>query len=244
MNGKLIRILDHATTRWVVPRGARWQILQSNHDEVGHLGFDKTLNRIRSMYLFPKMRRFVKKYVGACVKCAHHKLPSGPKQGNLHSIPKVGEPFDTLHADHLGPFIKSKRGNAYILVIIDAFTKFIFIRGVRETKSSSTIRVFREYLSLFGSPKLLITDQGTSFTRKAFKDYIKSVGVKHILNAVATPRANGEVERYNRTILAALGTMNHDKPNGHWDEHLPNIQLGLNTMVNTTTKKTPSELLF
>lgn len=38
--------------------------------------------------------------------------------------------------------------------------------------------------------------------------------------------------------------MNHDKPNGVWDEHLPEIQLGINTTVHATTKKTPTELLF
>lgn len=244
VNGKLFRIVDKDTTRWVVPKRARWQILRSNHDEVGHLGFDKTLCRIRSLYWFPKMRRFTKKYVAACLECAHHKLPGGPKVGHLHPIPKVNEPFHTLHADHLGPFIRSKRGNTYILVIIDAFTKFINITAVRNTKSSSSIRTFREHFSYFGTPKRLITDQGTSFTSKIFKSYIESVGVKHTLNAVATPRANGQVERYNRTILAALSTMNHDKPNGNWDEHLPSIQLGLNTMVHATTKKTPSELLF
>ncbi|CAK1551548.1 unnamed protein product [Leptosia nina] len=96
----------------------------------------------------------------------------------------------------------------------------------------------------FGTPNRIITDQGTSFTSNTFKKYIKSTGIKHVLNAVSTPRANGQVERYNRTILAALGAMNHNKPNGVWDEHLPDIQLGINTTIHATTKKTPTELLF
>lgn len=50
--------------------------------------------------------------------------------------------------------------------------------------------------------------------------------------------------RYNRTILAALGAMNHDKPNGKWDEYLPDIQLGINTTLNSTTKNTPTKLLL
>lgn len=243
-NGRVFRVIGDNDERWVVPRGARWQILKSNHDDIGHFGVEKTLARIQASYWFPKMRRFVKKYVASCLECAHHKVPSGLKAGELHPIPKVDKPFHTIHADHLGPFIRSKRGNTYILVVIDAFTKFISLFAVRNTKSSTSIRVFKEHFSYFGTPVRLITDQGTSFTSNTFKSFIKSTGIKHIHNAVATPRANGQVERYNRTILAALGSMNHDEPNGKWDEHLPDIQLGINTTINATTKRTPAELLF
>lgn len=244
LNDRVYRILDDSSIRWLVPRGARWHLLKANHDDVGHFGNDKTLARIQANYWFPKMRRFVKKYVTACIECAHHKIPGGKKAGELHPIPKVDIPFDTIHADHLGPFIKTKRGNTYILVIVDAFTKFVNITAVRNTKTTTSIRVIRDHFSYFGTPNRLITDQGSSFTSNTFKKFINSVGIKHVLNAVATPRANGQVERYNRTILAALGAMNHDKPNGLWDEHLPDIQLGINTTIHSTTKKTPTELLF
>lgn len=244
VGGRVYRIIDENTIRWVVPKSTRWQLMKSNHDDIGHFGFEKTLARLQATFWFPKMRRFVKKYVSGCLECAHHKLPSGAKPGGLHPIPKVSIPFHTIHADHLGPFIRTKRGNTYILVIVDAFTKFVNITAVRNTKSSTSIKVLREHFSYFGTPTRLITDQGTSFTSRTFKAFIQATGIKHVLNAVATPRANGQVERYNRTILAALGAMNHDKPNGLWDEHLPDIQLGINTTVHATTKKTPTELLF
>lgn len=243
-NGRVYRIIGSDTLRWVVPKSVRWQILQANHDNVGHFGFDKTLDRICSSYWFPKMRRFVKKYVSSCMQCAHHKMPSGAKAGLLHPIPKVDVPFHTVHADHLGPFNKSKRRNTYILVIVDAFTKFVNLTAVPNTKSSTSVKVFKEHFSYFGTPTRLITDQGTSFTGKTFQDFIKTNGIKHIFNAVSTPRANGQVERYNRTILAALGAMTHDKPKNIWDDYLPDIQLGINTSVHSTTKKTPTELLF
>lgn len=57
----------------VVPRGARFQICQSNHDNLGHLGITKTVERIQSNFWFPKLRRFVKKYVESCLQCAYNK---------------------------------------------------------------------------------------------------------------------------------------------------------------------------
>lgn len=230
--------------RWVVPRGVRWQVLRMNHDDVGHFGFEKTLNRLRGTYWFPKMRRFVKKYVAACLACAHHKAPGGPKEGMLHPIPKIEIPFHTLHADHLGPFVRSKKGNMYILVIIDAFTKYINIRAVRDTKTMTAIRIFKEHFCYFGVPSRLITDRGSCFTSAKFKEFTNKMNIKHIQNAVATPRANGQVERFNRTIADALSTKCHDKNDNIWDTYLGDIQLGINTTINKTTAKSPSELLF
>jgi hypothetical protein len=61
---------------------------------------------------------------------------------------------------------------------------------------------------------------------------------------VATPRANGQVERFNRTILDALSTKCHGQDDKSWDEYIPDIQIGINTTIHKTTGKSPSELLF
>ncbi|CAB3256531.1 unnamed protein product [Arctia plantaginis] len=237
------KILDEGL-RWVVPRSCRWQVLRMNHDEVGHFGFEKTLNRIRGIFWFPKMRRFNKKYVSACLECAHHKAPGGPKEGVLHPIPKLEKPFHTLHADHLGPFIRSKRGNMYLVVVIDSFTKFINIRPVKDTKTTTAIKAFKEHFSYFGVPSRLITDRGSCFPSAKFKNFIDQLKVKHILNAVATPRANGQVERFNRTIIDALSTKCHGGNDNIWDDYIGDVQLGINTTCNKTTGKSPSDLLF
>lgn len=71
-------------------------------------------------------------------------------------------------------------------------------------KVATTIRVFKEYISYFATR--LVTNRGSCFTSNCFKAFIQDTGIKHVLNAVATPSANGLVERFNRTILDALAT--------------------------------------
>lgn len=66
---------------------------------------------------------------------------------------------------------------------------------------------FSETILVLGTPTRLITDRGSCFTSSIFKSFMESTNVKHILNAVATPRANRQIERYNRTLLDALGTI-------------------------------------
>lgn len=240
---KLFRITSDGD-RWVVPKGVRWQIVKLNHDDIGHFSVDKTLEKVKSCYWFPKMRTFVKKYVTSCLECAYSKSSGGKKPGFLHPIEKVDNPFDTIHLDHVGPFVRSSRGNIHILAIIDAYTRYLYLKPVRNTKSTTTIKILQEYFAVFGVPRRLISDRGTSFTSTVFKKFIEEKGIKHILNAVATPRANGQVERYNKIVVDALTAKSIGTPDSRWDDHLPEVQWGINNTFNKGINCTPSEALF
>lgn len=242
-NNNVYRLTDDGP-KWLVPKGVRWQILKDCHDDIGHFSLEKTLDKVKQTYWFPKLNKFVKKYVQSCLECAHSKTPSGKKSGYLHPIPRVSKPFDTLHADHLGPFNQSKRKNKYLLLIVDSYSKFVILKPVRNTKASTTIKIFREYFATFGCPVRLITDRYSSFTGKALKAFLEEIGIKHIMNAVATPRANGQVERYNRTVLDSLTAINHGRDESLWDEKVLDVQWGLNNTLNKGINKTPAEVLF
>lgn len=162
----------------------------------------------------------------------------------MHPIPKVEVPFHTVHIDHIGPFVKSKRGNTHILVIVDSFTKFVFIKPVRNTKAQIVIDVLEEVFYTFRNPDRLITDRGSCFTSHLFRRMCLNKGIKHILNAVASPRANGQVERYNRTILNSLTAQNLKDHEKEWDRKLGTIQWGLNNTKQKTTGRTPAEIMF
>lgn len=242
-NGKLYRKTNHGE-RWVVPKGVRFQILKQCHDDIGHFAFEKTLAKVEATYWFPKMRKFTKKYVESCLECAYAKSTT-VKKPPLHPIPKDDTPFETLHIDHVGPFVRSAKGNTHLLVIIDAYTKFIVLKPVKSTKSSIAIDKMREYFSIFGVPKRVVSDRGSCFTSKTFTEYMVQLGVKHVLNAVATPRANGQVERYNRTLLDALtAKCASGVDEKKWDVHVPDVQLGLNNTINKGIGKTPAQALF
>lgn len=149
-----------------------------------------------------------------------------------------------MHIDHLGPFVQSRKGNAYILTIVDGFTKYVFAKAVKDTKTKSTLKILENIFFDFGLPARIISDRGTSFTSAAFKTFCDHHGIKHVLNAVACPRANGQAERFNQTILNALTKQGSGKNERDWDTWLGNIQWGINNTVNNTTQKTAAEVLF
>lgn len=230
--------------KWVVPKASRFQLCKLNHDDIGHFSVEKTLDKISKDFWFPKMKKFIRKYVHSCIECAYSKEPSGPKEGLLHPIHKVNKPFDTVHIDHLGPFVKSARGNSYLLVLVDGFTKFCLLKPLRNLKSNLSIRSLEEIFSIFGYPNRLISDQGSSFTSREFKRFCDKSKINHILNAVASPRANGQVERYNRTVLDALTAYTDKLGEKYWDTVLGKLQWGMNNTLNKGIGKAPSEALF
>lgn len=150
-------------------------------------------------------------YEAVCQKILFHKPNTDANRICLHPIEKVPIPFHTVHLDHLGPFVKSNRGNSYVIVIVDSFTKYVHIKAVRNTSTRFVVNMIKELSVHFGTPTRMITDQGSLLTSHNFEQFCKDYAISHIKNATATPRANGQVEIYNRTILKALRTMSDAK---------------------------------
>lgn len=185
----------------------------------------------------------MRKYVASCLNCLYYKQSSGKRQGMLHSIEKVALPFHTLHIDHLGPFETSKKRNKYLLVLVDGFTKFLLIEPVKDTSTKYVTKVLLDIIYLFGVPTRIISDRGTAFTSVKFQKFCENHGIKHVLNAVATPRANGQCERYNRTILSALRTTAAGCSEDQWDTFVKPVQSAINNTVNKSTGVSPIQAL-
>lgn len=239
-NERLYRITLHGD-RLAVPQVARWKLLQKFHDGMGHCGLKRCEEALKAKYWFPKMTKFIKKYVTSCLDCAFRKGHYGKLEGMLHPIPKPDVPMETVHIDHVGPFPKTTRNNQYILVITDAFSKFVIARLTRTLSSAETVRMLRDVFSMFGFPSTIVSDRGLAFCSRYFKDFAVEKKFKQVLNSVSTPRANGQVERVNRTILDGLKVSSEQ---GTWDVKLPDIVFSINNTRHDTTEQVPFELMF
>lgn len=79
----------------------------------------------------------------------------------------------------------------------------------------------------------------------SMKTFCQQHSIKHILNAVATPRANGQCERYNQIICDSLKCLSVNDPDEtHWDKHVKEIKFSLNTAKNKTTGESPYKILI
>ena len=130
-----------ATIKIVVPRGARAQILNALHSETGaaHFGFKKTYDRLRARFFFWRLCP-IRTCTCAPATLAADAIPGPRNRATLQNI-RTGYPFERIAMDFLGPFKPTQRGNKYILVIVDHYTKWPECFALPSQDAASVARI-------------------------------------------------------------------------------------------------------
>ncbi len=123
----------HAKSDWstvfqvIVPKPYRLQVLSVAHDHElsGHLGIRKTYDQLLKHFFWPSMKSDVAKFCKSCHACQIAGKPNQiPPPAPLKPIPVLGEPFERILIDCVGPLPKTKSGNSYLLTLMCASTRF------------------------------------------------------------------------------------------------------------------------
>lgn len=156
---------------WAVTDSMRKSIVVRFHDLAGHFAVDRTVSKIKEKYYFPQMRRYVKMHINCCPECVLIKVSRGRQPGELHPITPGKRPFEVINIDHIGPFVKSTRGNSYIMILIDNHTKYVKLYPAKSCSTEGVVTSLQSFILVFGTPKRIISDRGTAITSKAFESF-------------------------------------------------------------------------
>jgi len=153
--------------RWklVLPKGLRREALRESHDvpQAGHLGIEKTYQRIAVNYFWPNLFRDVTDYIRTCDTCQRTKVEQTSPAGLMGRRIADG-PWAVIAADVIGPLPRSKAGYQYILVIQDLFTKWVECRALRSATAIKIREALEDLIiSRWGVPSFILTDNGTEF---------------------------------------------------------------------------------
>ncbi|GBM64359.1 Transposon Ty3-G Gag-Pol polyprotein [Araneus ventricosus] len=243
---RLFRVINDGTRKrllFLIPKSTRKSIAVKFLDLMGHFAVDKTVSKIKELYWFPCMKRYIRHHISMCFECLVNKVPSGKRQGFLHPIPTGRRPFAIVHLDHLGPFVTSSNRNKELLVMIDNMTRFVHLYPVRDTSSKNVLKSVKSFVEDFGLPNLIISDRGSCFTSHEFQRFCGENGILHTLNSTSHPQGNGMVERVHRTIFPTIVTSMEKDDQRDWDSKIKETERNLNNTVNKTLGKTPFEVL-
>lgn len=243
-DGLVYRQIDGGKTLLYVPKEMETNIIRQAHEKTCHLGVTKCVDQIKLHYWFPKLKDKVEHFVRNCIRCIIHSVPSHCSNRTLHNIPKKPIPFDTVHIDHFGPLPSVISKKKHILVIVDAFTKYVKLYAVNSTCTKEVIFCLNNYSEYYSRPRRLIGDRGTAFTSSEFESYLAENNIEHVKIATASAQANGQVERVNRIIKAMLAKISEPIQHSDWSKLLRKVEYALNNSVHSTTQQTPCKLLF
>ncbi|TNC93563.1 MAG: putative integrase core domain protein, partial [Rhodocyclaceae bacterium] len=151
--------------------------------------------------------------------------------------------FERVHIDLVGPLANSK-GYRYILVMVDAFTKWVEAIPLRD-KSAETVAwaVLTTWVTRYGWMDRIHSDQGTEFENQVMHGLCDWAGTIKTRTTPYHPQGNGAVERVNRTIREAV-TAICEEFGTKWTDALPFALWSMRSAVSRTTGSTPYYLLF
>ncbi|XP_064418480.1 uncharacterized protein LOC135358762 [Latimeria chalumnae] len=235
---------DTIVEQLVIPQSLRRTVLDLAHSHLfgGHLGVEKTQNRILQRFFWPGVYMDVKRYCASCPDC-QKVVPHPHYRAPLVPLPIIETPFERIAMDLVGPVEKSARGYQHILVIVDYATRYPEAFPLRNTSTKSIASALLQLITRVGIPREILTDQGTPFMSHIMRDLCKLLGVKAIRTSVYHPQTDGLVERFNKTLKLMLRRV-ISMDGRDWDLMLPYLMFAVREVPQSSTGFSPFELLF
>ena len=218
-------------SRVVIPPQGRKAVLEELHET--HPGCSKMKALARSYIWWPKMDQEIESLVQKCSVCQESR--SSPPTAPLHPWQWPGLPWSRLHLDFAGPYM----GHMF-LVIVDAHSKWLDAHIMSSITSAKTIETLRSVFAIHGLPRVIVTDNGSSFTSEEFKMFVRKNGIKHVTSAPYHPSTNGQAERAVQTLKRGLKCT----PGNSVQEKLSRFLFGYRITPHTTTGVPPCEMLM
>ena len=172
-----------------------------------------------------------------CSKCQQH--------ANFHNVPAeklstIMSPwsFSKWGVNLLGPFPLVTGQVKYLIVIIDYFTKWIEAEPLSSIMAVQARKfVWWNIFTRFGILESIITDNGTQFADRKFRDFLSSDKVWHHFISVEHPQANGQVKTANKAILYGL-------KKGLMGQSPFKLTYGMDAMILVEVGKLSSKVIF
>ena len=141
-------------------------------------------------------------------------------------------------------YLPLSNGNKHILVIGDHFTKWYEAIPLPDQTAITTVNALVDHwISRFGCPYSLPSDQGRNFESKFFEHLMKFFEMDKTRTTIFHPQSNAVIERMNKTLQNMLAKcINEEQSN--WSQQLPYVIMAYRSLVHESTGYTPQFLVF
>ncbi|CAL9706631.1 unnamed protein product [Knipowitschia caucasica] len=224
----------------VLPLSYRALALEGLHDTVGHMGIDRTTDLVRARFYWPRMLTDITTKVQTCERCIRYKARA-ERSAPLVNI-QTNRPLELVCMDYLS-LEPDGSGTKNILVITDHFTKYAVAVPTADQKARTVAKaLWNTFFIHYGLPERLHSDQGRDFESALISELCSLLGIKKTRTTPYHPQGN-PVERFNRTLLAMLGTL-QEEDKVQWKNYVQPLVHSYNCTKNDTTGYSPYQLLF
>lgn len=222
------------------------RVIQEFHENPlgGHQGVTRTYQRIAQHYKWKGMRGQIKNYILSCETCQRNKTANRTVKEPMVITTTSTRPFEKIFMDIVGPLPKSHQGNVFILTLQDDLSKFAWAVPMYNHEANTVAQHFvTQFVCLHGLPKTLVTDCGTEFLSRVFKEVCRLLKIKQTSTTPYHPQSNGSLERSHRTLGEYLRSFAEKDPK-NWDTYVPFAMFCHNSTEHSSTKFQPYQLVY
>ncbi|NBO32687.1 MAG: transposase, partial [Cyanobacteria bacterium WB6_1B_304] len=138
----------------------------------------------------------------------------------------------------------SRQSYKYILVIIDACSRYVRLFPLFDLTAESAARIVMEHMTQFGIPNEICTDNSTQF-EMVFKEMLEMLSIKDYKIQPYSHQENSIVERANKEVLRHLRNFIFDrKVITDWPDFLPQVEQIMNSHASQATGVAPVDMVF
>ena len=229
----------------LIPRVLRQEVLQFCHDSFfgGHLGPEKTVQRVQQRFHLAGLRRDVKHHIQSCSSCGRLQRAKSRGRASLQDY-RVGYPMDRVAIDIKGPLPRTPRGNTVLLVVTDYFTRWVEAYPLANQQAETVAQhLVMEFIARLGCPLELHSDQGRNFESTLFAELNHLLGITRTRTSAYHPSGNGLVERFNQTLGRMILSF-IDLNKADWDLYIPLLTAAYRSTVHPATGFSPNFLML
>ena len=240
-----IRISLNDRSHWsiVCPPTRRQSLIWETHS-MAHAGIGRTTARLLTHWYWPGLTRDVRNIVRSCEKCQTGKTGGITKSSNRQRL-HAGRAWQQVAVDLVGPFPVTNKGNRWILVLTDHFTRWQDAIPLPDATAPTVATTLDERVFCYmGLPETIHTDQGVQFESHLMEELCNLWGIEKTRTTPYHPQGNGIVERNNRKLGDSLRTLLLSRGVEEWDTLLPQIMRAFRGTPHSVTGETANFMLL
>ena len=168
----------------LIPETLKQKYLRQIHQ--GHQGIEACRSRAREFVFWVKLNDDLKNLVEKCDLCQSQQNSTSIIQKYVSEVPP--HPWHTIGSD----LFYFRRID--FLVVVDYFSKYLFVRKIHNSTSSAVIKELGMIFSEFGKPQIFRSDNGPCYSSQEFKIFMQNWSIEHRTSSPHYPQSNGFAE--------------------------------------------------
>ena len=220
-----------------------FQVLQTAYDDLGHNGFPRTYAALKRVFFWKGMKEDIRKHCKTCATCQLHKLENVKFERKIFK-PSL-QPMDFICMDLIGEFHPlTSRGHSYALTAVCMLTGFTWCVPLKTKTAEEVVKAYMDHIYCkFGGSIKILTDNGTEFKNKLFKEVVNKLGTEFSVHSPPyRPQSNGKIEGFHRFLKTCISK--HINYGLGWDELTPMATACYNFFPNCSARESAFFVMF